>query len=499
MAGAAHTPVATYVRMSTDEQVASPMLQREALERYAALHAMQIVRRYADEGQSGLVMAGRRGLQQLLADALGGEAGFVALLIYDVSRWGRFQDVDEGAYYEFLCRRAGIRVIYCAEHFVNDGAPLSQLLKSIKRSMAAEFSRELSTRVFAAQCRLAAEGFKQGGTVKYGLRRLAIPVQGGAPRPLAQGERKPRPTDRVIFGPGSAQELQLVRRIFALFIGGMRQRAIARLLNAEGMPAADGRAWTDWLVKGILCCELYCGTYVYNVGSTKMRSRRVLNAPEARLRRDGVLEPVISRAEFEQALAVRRLRNGSDREAVLAQIRHLHAEGGGVDEAKLRATPGMPGYARLCRMFGGLHAAYVAAGIARPKRSISARLDLRPVLRGLRRRVCGLAERAGARAVLLAGQGEVLAFGGVTVRVLLAAANQHNDGPRWRVPLAWAGATDFILCGLLAPRSTEIARYVLAQPGLHSGHCLYFCARNYGRNGAMVYPDLEAMFGLPAP
>jgi hypothetical protein len=35
---------------------------------------------------------------------------------------GRFQDVDEGAYYEFICKRAGIAVHYCAGEFENDSS-----------------------------------------------------------------------------------------------------------------------------------------------------------------------------------------------------------------------------------------------------------------------------------------------------------------------------------------------------------------------------------------
>jgi DNA invertase Pin-like site-specific DNA recombinase len=37
------------------------------------------------------------------------------VLVYDVSRWGRFQDIDESAHYEFVCKQAGIKVAYCAE------------------------------------------------------------------------------------------------------------------------------------------------------------------------------------------------------------------------------------------------------------------------------------------------------------------------------------------------------------------------------------------------
>lgn len=70
------------------------------------------------------------------------------LVYYDVSRWGRFQDVDESACYEYVLKRAGIRVHYCAEQFENDGSMSSSVLKTLKRSMAAVYSRELSVKVF---------------------------------------------------------------------------------------------------------------------------------------------------------------------------------------------------------------------------------------------------------------------------------------------------------------------------------------------------------------
>jgi hypothetical protein len=49
--------------------------------------------------------------------------------------------VDESAYYEYVLKRAGIRVHYCAEQFENDGSMSSSVLKTLKRSMAAEYSR----------------------------------------------------------------------------------------------------------------------------------------------------------------------------------------------------------------------------------------------------------------------------------------------------------------------------------------------------------------------
>jgi DNA invertase Pin-like site-specific DNA recombinase len=103
-----------------------------------------------------------------------GAADFTMVLVYDVSRWGRFQDADESAYYEYICKRAGIAVQYCAEQFENDGSPISTIVKGVKRAMAGEYSRELSTKVFAGQGRLIEKGYRQGGPAGFGLRRTLI-------------------------------------------------------------------------------------------------------------------------------------------------------------------------------------------------------------------------------------------------------------------------------------------------------------------------------------
>jgi hypothetical protein len=65
-----------------------------------------------------------------------------------------------------------IRVHYCGEQFDNDGSIGSILLKNVKRVMAGEYSRELSVKVFAGQCRLIEHGFRQGGPAGFGLRRI---------------------------------------------------------------------------------------------------------------------------------------------------------------------------------------------------------------------------------------------------------------------------------------------------------------------------------------
>ncbi len=112
-----------YVRMSTEHQQYSTENQSDKIREYAIRRGIEIVRTYADAGKSGLRIDGRASLQQLIKDVESGSADFTIILVYDVSRWGRFQDADESAYYEYRCRRAGIQVAYCAEQFENDGSP----------------------------------------------------------------------------------------------------------------------------------------------------------------------------------------------------------------------------------------------------------------------------------------------------------------------------------------------------------------------------------------
>jgi len=131
--------------MSTEHQRYSTENQSEVIAQYAARCGFDVVRTYADNGKSGLRIEGRDALRLLLTDAQSGCAEFKAILVYDVSRWGRFQDADESAYYEYICRRAGIEVRYCAEQFENDGTIASTIVKTVKRAIAGEYSRELSS------------------------------------------------------------------------------------------------------------------------------------------------------------------------------------------------------------------------------------------------------------------------------------------------------------------------------------------------------------------
>jgi DNA invertase Pin-like site-specific DNA recombinase len=254
---------AQYVRMSTEHQQYSTQNQADKILEYARSRGIEIVRTYADEGKSGLSIGGRNALQQLITDVQNKTADFKVILVYDVSRWGRFQDADESAYYEYICKKNGITVAYVAEQFENDGSPVSTIVKGVKRAMAGEYSRELSAKVFAGQCRLIELGFRQGGSAGYGLRRILLDQNGQYKTELRYGDHKSLVTDRVILVPGPADEVARVNEIFHWFIeDGMTFKSIAERLNGLGLRTDLERAWTVSIVRQMLKNEKYIGNNV---------------------------------------------------------------------------------------------------------------------------------------------------------------------------------------------------------------------------------------------
>ena len=296
---------AEYVRMSTEHQQYSTDNQASAIRIYAERRGYEIVRTYADEGKSGLNLGGRRALQALLKDVESGQADFTALIVYDVSRWGRFQDPDEAASYELRCRRAGVQVHYCAEQFENDGSIGSSIIKTVKRAMAGEYSRELSVKVFAGQAHLIRLGFRQGGPAGYGLRRLLVDQAGTTKGMLGRGEHKSIATDRVILVPGPDGELETVREIYRLFVeAGWSEVQIADDLNRRGILSDLDRPWSRGAVHQLLINEKYIGNNVWARTSCKLKGAHVQNAPDDWIRADGAFAGIVEASSFAAAQAI---------------------------------------------------------------------------------------------------------------------------------------------------------------------------------------------------
>jgi len=350
--------------MSTEHQKYSTENQSEAIRAYAARRGMEIVRTYADAGKSGLRLDGRDALKRLLADVEDGTRDFDSILVYDISRWGRFQDADESAYYEYRCKRAGISVQYCAEQFENDGSPVSTIVKGVKRAMAGEYSRELSAKVFTGQCRLIELGYRQGGAAGFGLRRQLVDQAGAAKELLDRGQHKSIQTDRVILVPGPGAEIETVRWIYKSFvIDGRGEAEIADDLNSGGVMTDLNRPWTRGTVHQILINEKYVGNNVWNRASFKLKRKHVINNPEMWVRSNGAFEAIIDRQLFDgaQAIVAERSYKMPD-EAMLAALGGLLEQKGHLSGILIDETHDLPSSSAYRARFGSLLRAYTLVG-----------------------------------------------------------------------------------------------------------------------------------------
>jgi len=457
---------AQYVRMSTEHQKYSTTNQIAGIAEYASRHGMTVVRTYVDEGRSGLSVDGRAALQRLLRDVTEGRADFSCILVLDVSRWGRFQDVDEAAYLEYLCRRAGIEIRYCAEPFDNDGSLASSIVKTLKRAMAGEYSRELSAKVFAGQAHLISLGYRQGGPAGFGLRRMVINEQGHHKGELQRGEHKHLQTDRVVLIPGPPEEVAVVRRIYGWFTDhGLNERAIADALNREGIQSDLGRAWTPKAIHQLLTNEKYIGNNVFNRHSMKLHGRRVRNPAELVIRVQRAFPAIVDPDVFARAQEriARRAPRYTDAE-LLRRLQELLSKKGHLSTQLIDDSDDMPSAEVYSRRFGSLINAYRRVGY--PPRADYSRLRTRPVRRQLAEvlslRLCEAIAQAGGVAQFDRISRLVMINEGLEVAIHVAPPSPRIGGEQqWVIRFRRATKPDFTIVARLEDSAETIRDYFI--------------------------------------
>ena len=357
--------VAQYLRMSTDHQQYSLHNQSEYIKDYAEKNNMEIAYTYDDAGKSGVSIVGRHSLQQLLNDVEQKKIDIQAVLFYDVSRFGRFQNSDEAAYYSFLFERNGVDLIYCSEPIPTKDFPLeSSVILNIKRSSAAYHSRNLSEKVFIGQVNLIKLGYHQGGMAGYGLRRLLVDENGIAKEILSFRKRKSIQTDRVILIPGPKNEIKIVNRIYDLFIdNNVPEFIIAERLNEQNIPAENGTLWTRAKIHQILTNEKYIGNNIYNKTSSKLKSRLVKNPKHEWVRCDKAYKPIISKKKYNKAQEIIQLRSiHLTNEDLLEKLKQKLESNGKLSGFIIDEDDTGPSSSVYRTRFGGLLRAYTLIG-----------------------------------------------------------------------------------------------------------------------------------------
>jgi DNA invertase Pin-like site-specific DNA recombinase len=357
---------AQYVRMSTDHQPLSIPTQKVAIAAFAEAQEIRIIRTYADEAKSGTTLSGRDGMRQLLHDVTSSDCPFTTVLVLDVSRWGRYQDVDESAYYEYHCRKHGVSVTYVAEQFKSSTSPFDSLLKQMKRMMAAEYSRELGVKSRSGQVEAVSRGFVTGMLPCLGYRRQSISVSGVPGEVLRPRERKPMITDRVRWILGPSDEVEIVRMVFCDYANGESIRSIAGRLKILDVRSHSGRPVTIEMLRLLLSSEVVTGNYSWG-------TRRRHRSPKTEIPRltqpalnNHMVVPIVDLPIWE--LTQKRLKDASDlqrsgyrKEYLLCKMREGLAKDANLG-CDTFAKYGLPHPKTFVRHFGSVTAAYAAAG-----------------------------------------------------------------------------------------------------------------------------------------
>jgi DNA invertase Pin-like site-specific DNA recombinase/DNA-binding winged helix-turn-helix (wHTH) protein len=362
-------PAAQYVRMSTDDQLFSIDNQKAAIHEYAERYGFEVVATYEDRGRSGVSIRNRDGLRRLLKDVMNGRAAYNVILVYDVSRWGRFQDVDEAAHYEFLCKEAGIPVRYCAEQFDNDGTLSGSVMKALKRTMAAEYSRELAVKVYQGQKRLVLLGYHICGLPPYGYRRMLVGPDGSKKQLLKPYERKNIKTDRITLIRGPQREVACLQTIFAMGVFKKNTpQVIAEELNREGLKFTDGRPWDKQVVFRILKNPSYTGCNIF--GKTRrFTGERPFRVPhEQWVIKRGAFPALVDQNTFDRVQrAIQSRKARPSNELLLDRMKKVWKRDGTLTQTLLKKRCGF-NQKTYCRRFGSVLTAYRLIGY-RPSRN----------------------------------------------------------------------------------------------------------------------------------
>lgn len=297
--------VAYYRHSAQDRQENSVAIQQEQVQQWARANGVDIIHEFCDRGKSGLTAEGRDSFTDMMENWVKKRNDFQFVLCLDVSRWGRFQDIDLSATYSAECKRNGKQVIYTTLGKPKPDDQLHQVYVQFERFRAAQYSKELSDKVFRGCVKISQQGYWAGGKPPYGFHRLLLDESRRPVQVLAPGQRKSIQNQRVTLAEGDEQQVAAVKRIFREFTETLRTtREIAHDLNCDGIKSPSGGAWDGARVRRILHNEQYAGTMIYNKTTQKLKTPTRHNPKSAWVKTDRAFASIVDREIFQKAQQV---------------------------------------------------------------------------------------------------------------------------------------------------------------------------------------------------
>jgi len=356
--------VAYYRHSAQDRQENSVEIQQDQVRKFAEDNGIQIIEEFVDRGKTGLVTEGREAFQRMLHNIEIGKYHIEYVLVLDVSRWGRYQNLDISAYYTGLCAMHGKPVIYTTMGIPPENDLMHALRVNIERYQAANYSRELSMKVFKGCAKIASQGFRAGGMPPYAFNRILLDEKRNPVQTLDPGQRKSIQNQRVTLSPGRPEEIEVITRIFAAFVQKNKTpKQIAAILNGEGIQSPGESHWTAQSVRGILSNELYIGTMVYNRTTQRLKSPSHNNPKTEWIRAENAFPAIINRTVFETAQSIiqkaeeDRARRYSNKD-MLERLQTLYTRYGTIRRSLIAGEKEMVSPATYAKHFGTLIAAH---------------------------------------------------------------------------------------------------------------------------------------------
>jgi Recombinase len=229
--------------------------------------------------------------------------------------------------------------------------------------MAAEYSRELGVRCYEAQRRLAQMGFRVGGACPYGWRRMLLSEEGKKVRILQKGEYKSLSTDRVILVPGPKREVETVRKIFALLLGGTRPADIACQLNRERIKYLGDAPWNFYSVSRILRSLAYTGTNVWGQSSRQLHSKNIELPRNEWICAPNAFTPIVDQKTYQRAQKILdNTTQSRSNEVLLNDLKRLLQRKGHLSMTLIEEAPKLASLSCYHARFGPLRNIYRLVG-----------------------------------------------------------------------------------------------------------------------------------------
>jgi len=269
---------AIYCRLSEEdrdkrcrtEDSASILNQKEMLIRYAAQQGWELYNIYSDEDYAGADRS-RPAFNQMLQDAR--EHKFDVVLCKSQSRFTRELELVE-KYIHGLFPAWGIRFVSIVDN-ADTASKGNKKSRQINGLVNEWYLEDMSENIRSVLDSRRMQGYHIGSFALYGYRK------------------SPDEKGRLIVDEEAAE---VVREVFALFAGGVGKTAIARLLNARGIPnpteykrlcelryrqPRNSTRWSYSTVSHMLANEMYIGNMVQGkCGSVSYKTKQNKPRPQ---------------------------------------------------------------------------------------------------------------------------------------------------------------------------------------------------------------------------